>query len=173
MKSILLACNKTDIGQNNKHVRKLNIPLDYHLKSTSNLAALFCYICTHATDSPRQHWATLMQEGLLDPALFEESKVKWHNSLQKHNHSNKMERQITPKLLVEMVCQVAKANSIKFSKNMTKLTVKKLPEGFPTTKSLNHIWFKLSTDPLTKIPLRLNEAMKKAYQRDTYQPRVC
>ena len=114
-----------------------------------------------------------MQEGLLDPALFEESKVKWHNSLQKHNHSNKMERQITPKLLVDMVCQVAKANSIKFSKNITKLTVKKLPEGFPTTKSLNHIWFKLSTDPLTKIPLTLNEAMQKAYQRDTYQPRVC
>ena len=78
---------------------------------------------------------------------------------------------ITPEVLADLVCQAAKANSIKFSKSMTKLTVKEVPEGLPTAKSLNHIWFKLSTDPLSKIPLTWNEAMKKAYQRDTYPPR--
>ena len=171
MKSILLACNKADIGQNDGQVRRLKIPLDYDLKSTSSLAALYRYICTHATDSPRRHWATLMQEGFTDPALFEESKVKWHKSLQELIRANKMERQITPEVLADLVRQAAKANNIKFSKSMAKLTVKEVPEGLPTVKSLNHIWFKLSTDPLSKIPLTWNEAMKKAYQRDTYPPR--
>ena len=112
-----------------------------------------------------------MQEGFTDPALFEEFKVKWHKSLQGLIRANKMERQITPEVLADLVRQAAKANSIKFSKSMTKLTVKEVPEGLPTAKSLNHIWFKLSTDPLSKIPLTWNEAMKKAYQRDTYPPR--
>ena len=171
MKSIIKTCADVHVGQNDDKVRRIKIPLDYNLKSSSSLAALYRYICTHASDSPRRHWATLTQEGFTDPALFEESKVKWHKSLQSLINSNKMERQITPEVLADLIREAAKANNIKFSKSMTKLTVKEVPEGLPSAKSLNHIWFKLITDPLSKVPLTWNEAMKKAYQRNTYPTR--
>ena len=171
MKNIIGACSKAEVGQNDDKVRKIKIPLDYDLKSSSSLAALYRYICTHATDAPRRHWATLMQQGFTDPALFEESKVKWHKSINALINANKMERQITPEVLADLVRQAAKDNTIKFSKSMTQLTIKEIPEGLPSVKSLNHIWFKLATDPLSKIPLTWNKAMKDAYPRDSYPSR--
>ena len=170
-RNILLACNNADMDHDEEKVKKLKMPVDLNLTSSTGIAALYRFISTHASKSPRKQWALLTKKGFSDPALFEEAKVDWLKGVNKLINENKFTTQITPDVLSTFIRKASKDLDIKFSKSMIKLAVKEIPEGLPHPKSLNHIWHKLVTDPLSKVPMTWNKAMKEAYQREYYPPR--
>ena len=167
-KNILLACNNADMGQDEERVKKLKLPTDLNLKSSSGIAALYIFISTHTSKSPRKQWALMTKKGFPGPALFEEAKVNWLKRVNKLINENKFTTQITPDVLATFIRKASKDLDIKFSKSMIKLAIKEIPEGLPHPKSLNHVWHKLVTGPLSKVPMTWHKAMKEAYQRKYY-----
>ena len=113
----------------------------------------------------------MTKKGFLDPTLFEEAKVNWLKGVHSLIDQNKFTTQITPEVLATFIRKASKNLDIKFSKSMINLAIKEIPKGIPQLKSLNQIWYKLVTDPLRKIPMTWNKAMKEAYKRECYPAR--
>ena len=116
-------------------VKKLKMPVDLNLTSSSGIAALYRFISTHTSKTPRKQWALLTKKGFPDPALFEEAKVDWFKGVNKLINENKFTTQKTPEVLATFIRKVSKDLDIKFSKSMIKLAVKEIPEGLPHPKA--------------------------------------
>ena len=154
-----------------ERVKKLKLPTDLKMKSLSGIAALYRFISTHASKSPRKQWALMTKKSFSDSSLFEEAKVNWLKGVHSFIDQNKFTTQITTEVLATFIRKASKNLDIKFSKSMINLAIKEIPKGIPQLKSLNQIWYKLVTDPLRKIPMTWNKAMKEAYKRECYPAR--